>query len=829
MGAFYTVAVDRGATFSFMVPMVNSSGDLVSTPTNLVVATEYVDFAANGTWPHKVTLEADASAKLVLLGKGRWRFTGTVTDSDPDRVWLNITGSNIESVSIEIGCGNPETFTQLMQDIARAPAGAHVHSKPGATYTQGSGDMIEINRPLHWHGNNCKLVHNRNERESTNTIQTLVYIGSLRTLEKSWLPPKQLFITDGVTSGIGVTTLTSATGGFIAGMVNQKIRLHTGTNLTRGVYEITAHTDTNTVTLDAAPDDGVGGLTGASGYTLSTQKWDIALPQSIVPVAGFTKANDGDDVIIDIGRSPEDDNENHWSGIIRLLSVNQKQLWYGGVAMVSEVPTFNTSGTFKLSNGTWTTAAINYNATSANVQSALIAAGGTNYTVDPFRGNLDTAQYRLLIDTGSQTKISDLTIVDNLLVGAPSAETVANWYDPLTIDQPIPHDITEDGIRASLLSSIDSLAENIIIDNIKTEDVYSGEPLWKVFDIRRARNVVINNLVSDNSVTSVVSCARCHNVMVNNIDASGIQTATQNGTDLATQSGQLIDSWDVRNLSIENARLASDSVGVTGQGIHCEQVNRVHSYRNIGYHSTRAATSKRMVFQIGAAIGAQCQAITFDNFIVNAVSGQTIDIGDKAAERDSFVTYTHGVLNTDDAIIRNQTYERLWFYDSTKDGVLTGTGDESLPYNVHYMHDSMLEYEINRKVMLDANLDDEWLLIGSCIAIKTMSIYCSNWAGVGGQLLLRTVGGAFRNLLGTPISVPSSGASWAVLGGYDMDIYTKESSTKPMSHTDTANDRMKKLRYDTNGTMTTSDFFIIRATLIGYREEMAYEVDGNEV
>lgn len=74
----------------------------------------------------------------------------------------------------------------------------------------------------------------------------------------------QLTVTDAATSGTTVTTLTSATGGFTSAMVGSIIHLYSGTNLTAGWYEITAYTDTNTVTLDRAPDDGVGGVSAAT-------------------------------------------------------------------------------------------------------------------------------------------------------------------------------------------------------------------------------------------------------------------------------------------------------------------------------------------------------------------------------------------------------------------------------------------------------------------------------------------------------------------------------------------------------------------------------------
>jgi hypothetical protein len=46
------------------------------------------------------------------------------------------------------------------------------------------------------------------------------------------------------------TTLTSVTGGFTAAMAGNIIHITAGTNFTVGWYEITAYTDTNTVTLD---------------------------------------------------------------------------------------------------------------------------------------------------------------------------------------------------------------------------------------------------------------------------------------------------------------------------------------------------------------------------------------------------------------------------------------------------------------------------------------------------------------------------------------------------------------------------------------------------
>lgn len=65
------------------------------------------------------------------------------------------------------------------------------------------------------------------------------------------------------------TTLTSATGGFTAAMVGNVIQIASGTNALAGWYEITAYSDTNTVTIDRTcatggdMTDGVGKVGGA--------------------------------------------------------------------------------------------------------------------------------------------------------------------------------------------------------------------------------------------------------------------------------------------------------------------------------------------------------------------------------------------------------------------------------------------------------------------------------------------------------------------------------------------------------------------------------------
>lgn len=73
----------------------------------------------------------------------------------------------------------------------------------------------------------------------------------------------QLTVTDAACSGN--TTLTSATGGFTAAMIGNVVYLSSGP----GWYQITAHTDTNTVTLDRAGPN-ASGMTCKVGGALAS-------------------------------------------------------------------------------------------------------------------------------------------------------------------------------------------------------------------------------------------------------------------------------------------------------------------------------------------------------------------------------------------------------------------------------------------------------------------------------------------------------------------------------------------------------------------------------
>ncbi len=90
-------------------------------------------------------------------------------------------------------------------------------------------------------------------------------------------------LTDCATPGANSTTFTSATGGFTAGMVGDRLLgSFTGSNWTPGTWFITAVTDTNTVTLSSSPTPGGAG----SGGTYWLAK---VVPST--PLVGFWPTN----------------------------------------------------------------------------------------------------------------------------------------------------------------------------------------------------------------------------------------------------------------------------------------------------------------------------------------------------------------------------------------------------------------------------------------------------------------------------------------------------------------------------------------------------------
>lgn len=91
----------------------------------------------------------------------------------------------------------------------------------------------------------------------------------------------QLSLTD-LAMTTATTTLTSATGGFTAAMIGNVIQIASGTNFTPGFYEITAHTDTNTVTLDRDATNGTNASSGVGAVGGSLSVFSDQLSSDVV-------------------------------------------------------------------------------------------------------------------------------------------------------------------------------------------------------------------------------------------------------------------------------------------------------------------------------------------------------------------------------------------------------------------------------------------------------------------------------------------------------------------------------------------------------------------
>jgi len=117
----------------------------------------------------------------------------------------------------------------------------------------------------------------------------------------------QLALTDCATSSSGDTQLTSVSGGFTSAMIGNAIRLtngSSGANLTHGDYFITGYSSSNSVTLDRAPDNGGGGISGCTGnvggawasieYTITTVATPCPKPQvskNVINIRGSGTVN----------------------------------------------------------------------------------------------------------------------------------------------------------------------------------------------------------------------------------------------------------------------------------------------------------------------------------------------------------------------------------------------------------------------------------------------------------------------------------------------------------------------------------------------------------
>lgn len=202
-----------------------------------------------------------------------WEFrqTGTAATNGGGFGWLSLVNSTyrwIESVTkpgeyhVELsGGGDPSLAGQTGMSVTTDGTFNEDTEGTVGSLTAGQWDWAD-NDSL---GYSTVYVRLDDDTDPDTKSDGFVQMGLFGGQDYSQQASPQLgTLTDGATSGIGVTTFTSVTGGFTALMVGNVLQIASGTNVNIGWYQITAHTDTNTVTLDQAPDDGVGGVSGAN-------------------------------------------------------------------------------------------------------------------------------------------------------------------------------------------------------------------------------------------------------------------------------------------------------------------------------------------------------------------------------------------------------------------------------------------------------------------------------------------------------------------------------------------------------------------------------------
>jgi hypothetical protein len=104
--------------------------------------------------------------------------------------------------------------------------------------------------------------------DTGNNLWGGIYKSDAGTTDYSQADSAELSVSDIATDGAG-TGVSSATGGFTAQMVGNGINISGGSGLTPGIYEITAHTDTNNITIDRSAGASGSGGTGNVGGALA--------------------------------------------------------------------------------------------------------------------------------------------------------------------------------------------------------------------------------------------------------------------------------------------------------------------------------------------------------------------------------------------------------------------------------------------------------------------------------------------------------------------------------------------------------------------------------
>src|SRR3990172_3996349 len=443
--------------------------------------------------------------------------------------------------------------------------------------------------------------------------------------------------------------------------------------------------DIQSVILSEVEWDGAPGVNPLKGDT------------HLTPGQVLTGLSDGEVVLIRLGQSPSDANEEHYVRLVRILSVNQKQRVITGGA---------TGGTFTLTFSGQTTAAIAYNATTATVQAALealsnIAVG--DVAVSHQAGISATTGTWLVEFKGAFLQVNQALMTINgagLTGGAPA---VNEHYKALQLDRPIEKKVTATAGQKNRIARLSSLAENITIREAQYDSAMAAQNDFPHLHIRVkwARNVLYHNhvgvgtrfieVVESENVTGINARSHCHD-----FDES--------------YHGEIVDMWGSHNCTFINHEVMTDKAD--GKLAHFELQNTLIRFLNFAGHSIRQHTSANAVINCGSGINSGNEHIIFDGWLLNLLG--FADIGSsRSGEFSEIVRFLRGLVRQPDFLVRQRIFEDLAYYNDQR-----GQAIDAQNYNCLWK-----THDITREIPLSATMVNQIFQIGAGWGWKALGFW----------------------------------------------------------------------------------------------------------
>lgn len=237
-------------TDTFVAGDVDSANDKITGIPDIPAGTE-LQFSSTGVLP--TPLVTGTVYFAIRIDATTIRVATNPVDAAAGTVYVDLTDGGSGTHKLDIGSGSSTVDRQATIDRAEQ------------LIEKLTRDYFYVKTfSIYRDGNNDDLI-NLNLQPNIITDTSRLYLSDLAMVQDS-------------------TTLTSVTGGFTVGMIGEKIYISGGTNFISGWYEITGHTDTNTVILDSTAATagngekgkcGMGGIVEIllSGVELSNSWW----------------------------------------------------------------------------------------------------------------------------------------------------------------------------------------------------------------------------------------------------------------------------------------------------------------------------------------------------------------------------------------------------------------------------------------------------------------------------------------------------------------------------------------------------------------------------